>query len=540
MTSREKNSVLRCSHWLPAPLQVLLERLLFGLADRGSAEATRTVAEIAAAACCSSAKVARRQLHKLAELNVIEITANGSRRLGDQWHQRPNTYRVLPIAERLARREAIAAEVEIVSVSAAEIAAGTATPGSLDSPEKSNSTFRTGDSEARAREAARIFWLPTLPPLPAGSEARRIEQDTKPATVAEYPTVAKSATVVENANIDRYIPVTNPQKGYPAMPPIWPLRRRGPALPPDITLGAYLAKYQRRTHLQPRTKAFYASLVRLHFASLADRQVRKLTPADGANFQRFLLDYDVGPVTVRHCFKLARSALNEAVREGIIPANPFALLRAPKGRPADVKVPGRGHMKAIDTAAEGRVGLLLRLALASGARRNELLALTWQHVDLTAGTIAIDGALEQLAGKIRVKPTKTRAGRRTIVLPPAMVAEVRTARIAAAEVALGAGRKVATVPVLPAADGVSWWSPMAATQAARRALDYAGVPGSLHGLRHAHATALLQARINPKAVQARMGHGSISTTLATYAHAMPGDDAAAAAAIALAIKGDAA
>jgi integrase len=78
---------------------------------------------------------------------------------------------------------------------------------------------------------------------------------------------------------------------------------------------------------------------------------------------------------------------------------------------------------------------------------------------------------------------------------------------------------------------------MAATKAAKRALVAANVPGSLHGLRHAHATALLQARVNPRAVQQRLGHGNVSTTLATYAHAMPGDDEAAAAAIAAAIEG---
>ena len=64
----------------------------------------------------------------------------------------------------------------------------------------------------------------------------------------------------------------------------------------------------------------------------------------------------------------------------------------------------------------------------------------------------------------------------------------------------------------------------------------AGLPGSLHALRHAHATALLQARLNPRAVQARLGHANISTTLAVYAHAMPGDDDAAAAAIGAALS----
>jgi integrase len=312
------------------------------------------------------------------------------------------------------------------------------------------------------------------------------------------------------------------------------------------TLGAWLAQLQTlRPDLQPRTRAFYADLVRLYFGSIAGRRMIRLTPADGVNFQRELLDRPgrrkgkgVDATTVRHCFKLAKWALGEAHRLRVIPSNPFADVRAVRGMAPDVKVPGRAHMRQIAHAADGRTGLLLRLAIASGARRNELLALTWQHVDLTEGAIAIEGALEQLGGEIRVKPPKTRAGRRTVILPPSMVAELRTARAEAGAFAMAEGRKVGDLPVFADADGVSFWSPMAASQAARRALHAAGVPGSLHGLRHAHATALLQARVNPRAVQHRLGHAHISTTLGTYDHAMPGDDAAASAAIAKAIGGN--
>jgi integrase len=307
---------------------------------------------------------------------------------------------------------------------------------------------------------------------------------------------------------------------------------------PTITLGGWLAQLMAlNTHLQPGTRDLYDGLIRRHFSSISGRRIGRLTPADGVNFQRALLDDGCGAVTVRHCFRLARSALAEAARLRIIPANPFAEVRSVRGRPADVKVPSSAQFGGVMHAGDGRTGVLLRLALATGARRNELLRLTWHQVDLAAGTLTIDGALLQRQGVITEKATKTKAGRRTITVPPAMVAELRQLRAEAGQVALAEGRQIGSLPVLPDADGVSWWSPMAATKAAKRALVAANVPGSLHGLRHAHATALLQARVNPRAVQQRLGHGNVSTTLATYAHAMPGDDEAAAAAIAAAIEG---
>ena len=45
---------------------------------------------------------------------------------------------------------------------------------------------------------------------------------------------------------------------------------------------------------------------------------------------------------------------------------------------------------------------------------------------------------------------------------------------------------------------------------------------TLHGLRHAHATLLLTDGVHPKIVSERLGHSSISITLDTYSHLIPG------------------
>ena len=74
-------------------------------------------------------------------------------------------------------------------------------------------------------------------------------------------------------------------------------------------------------------------------------------------------------------------------------------------------------------------------------------------------------------------------------------------------------------------------------QAFRRRVLLAGLPAIwLHDLRHTHASHLLAAGVNPKVVSERLGHASVSFTLDTYGHVMPGQQAEAAAAAAALLK----
>ena len=52
--------------------------------------------------------------------------------------------------------------------------------------------------------------------------------------------------------------------------------------------------------------------------------------------------------------------------------------------------------------------------------------------------------------------------------------------------------------------------------------------GTFHGLRHSYATALLATNVHPVVVQSALGHSSITLTIDTYSHVMPGLEEAAA------------
>lgn len=306
--------------------------------------------------------------------------------------------------------------------------------------------------------------------------------------------------------------------------------RGRPPASPSLAFGAWLSTYlATQTALQPTTRDKYAQLA-AHLASLARRPIGRLTIGDGMDLQVRLLDDGVGAPTVGAALALAKRALAEATRLRILPHNPFDALRPIHGIEADVKFAQPRHVRAL-RGIDHRAGRLLRLAAMLGARRCELLALIWDDFDLAAGTVTIQRQLEQRQRIIRTKPPKSKAGRRTISIPPQFLAELQSWRAEAGQGALAAGRRLGELPVIADADGVSFYSPMAASQAARRALAAESIPGSLHGLRHAHATMLLSGRVNPREVQRRIGHARVETTLHHYGHHIPADDGAAAALI---------
>jgi len=282
----------------------------------------------------------------------------------------------------------------------------------------------------------------------------------------------------------------------------------------------------------PKTRAERAAWGRFAYDyNIGRRQIFRLQPNDAAEFQRHLLARGLSVSTVRLCVRLCRKACDEAVRFGVIPANPFAAIRTIQPPEQHRVIPEIQELRAAQAdewPCAGRHGLLIRLAIATGARRNELLALTWHDIDLDADRLRISKALEQRAGAISVKVPKTRAANRHVPLPPAIVAELRGARAAAAELALAKGLRLERLPVLPDKDGFSWWSPMAATQAGKRALARLKIKDcSLHALRHVYATTLMSRGLHPRAVQTLLGHARMSTLLTTYVHPVESDEAVA-------------
>jgi integrase len=167
---------------------------------------------------------------------------------------------------------------------------------------------------------------------------------------------------------------------------------------------------------------------------------------------------------------------------------------------------------------------LFYLALFTGMRRSELLALRWADVDLIMAEISVNRSMHRLQdGQTIFKSPKTDKARRTISLSPSTCHVLREHQDAQIDFRSRLGISLTDSDlVFSQADG-SPLIPHSVTQAWRRLVTKLGLKGvRLHDLRHTHASLMLKQGVHPKIVQERLGHSSIQVTLDTYSHVTPG------------------
>ncbi len=300
-----------------------------------------------------------------------------------------------------------------------------------------------------------------------------------------------------------------------------------------IVLNDWLDDYLAQMAMaRPRTHRLYAQKlahVRTGIGAIA------LDALDAQDIQKQLNSLTargMSPSGIHHVYCSLRAALNLAVRQKKIPTNPCALVPTPKRSHFEAKtLTTEQCQRLVETAWDTRIGPLVVLALSTGMRAGELLALTWDDVDLTTGLITVNKSVQWSAsGAHQAGQTKTRSSRRTIlvgdVARDALQAQRRTA--VAAKLADPTSVAARLDLVFPGAKGGYTVPSGAFVRAFRQALCRAGCPQiRFHDLRH--TTGLLLTRSVGLAVASRMlGHSDPVTTARFYGHALHEDYTAAA------------
>ena len=186
--------------------------------------------------------------------------------------------------------------------------------------------------------------------------------------------------------------------------------------------------------------------------------------------------------------------------------------------------------KFIDAAEGCRYRDIYSLGALTGMRRSELAGLKWPDIDTKSGWLRVVRVRQRIYGHGIVEgQPKTHRSRRTVALSRSAVSVLESIKMNQIEMRLKAGPIWQHTDYIFTMENGAPIDPDNLSREFRRIVREAGLPhGTLHGLRHAYATALLSANVHPAVVQSALGHSSIALTIDTYSHVIPGLEEAAA------------
>lgn len=238
--------------------------------------------------------------------------------------------------------------------------------------------------------------------------------------------------------------------------------------------------------------------------------------------------------TVRRYLTVLQSIFKHAVKLGIIPETPAKAekLTLPKAQAPKIEIFSKSEAAEMLAYLENEpleFQTLIQLAIFTGARRGELVALKFSDVDFEQSKITIERAAVRLKGKpVQIKPPKDYEVR-TVTVNRECLDLIERLREEKAQQAARIGTQWHI--------GGDWlftkWNgeimnPQTPTKQFDKFLKKNGLRHrKFHSLRHTSATLLLYGGINVKQVQTRLGHGDIETTN-KYLHVLEEADVEAA------------
>jgi integrase len=298
---------------------------------------------------------------------------------------------------------------------------------------------------------------------------------------------------------------------------------------PKQTVAEYLVYWlenEHRLQIGVVTLQNYRSVLHAHLIpAFGHLRLDQLTRERVQAFYAEKLDSGLAPGTVRYINEVLSGALAGAVRNGILARNVCENVVLPRVAKKKHNVLSKEQAVRLVEAARGhRLWFLILMAITTGARIGELLALHWEDISVNERRVSIHRTVSYIIGRGEVERPrpKTSSSIRKLVLVQAVIDGIEDQKryIDCLRAASG-GRWKDLDLVFPNKYG-GYMRADRVRKELRAIFRKAGLePRSFHKLRHSAATILFAAGVNPKVVMEMLGHSSISTTLGLYGDVLP-------------------
>jgi integrase len=283
----------------------------------------------------------------------------------------------------------------------------------------------------------------------------------------------------------------------------------------EQTLDAFLDSWLEaaaKPRLRETSYRDYKSLLRRYIRPiLGQRNLTAICPLDIQGVYQQLVERGLSARTVQYTHSVLRSAMRQAVRWRLLLEDPSEAAQLPRLRRREMQVLNAEQSRMfLETVLKTPYGVVFAMALTTGMRPSEYLALKWQDIDWERGTVGVVRTLEKVRGGWRFAETKRARSRRIIKFQDWVLETLKNLQ---------------AITTRPSGSSRPDGHPIYSDKLAKRFKAILGQNGlpiiRLYDLRHTAATLALSAGVPPKVVAEQLGHASAAFTLDVYSHLLP-------------------
>lgn len=249
------------------------------------------------------------------------------------------------------------------------------------------------------------------------------------------------------------------------------------------------------------TQKQYRPALKRAVAEFGEDPITDITPADISGYIHSFAIGNRSDKTVRTQLMVISLVFKHAINYlGVNISNPARDITVPKHlKKNKVTPPSSEDIKRIKENVAVPFGLFPLMALYTGLRKGELLALDWKDIDLKARRITVNKSLYYEFNKPVLKAPKTSRGYRTVPILDTLLPYLKKGKGLVFHNDHG--------KFITAKEYETLW---------RNYCKASGVTCTAHQLRHMYATMLFENNVNEKTAQALLGHAQLSTTMDVY------------------------
>jgi integrase len=223
---------------------------------------------------------------------------------------------------------------------------------------------------------------------------------------------------------------------------------------------------------------------------------------------------------IQRMHELLRMLLIVAKKWELIQKDVAGMIEAPKIKKKEMEIWTIEQVNQyLKHTKHSRYHPIFFLAAYTGMRKGEMLALSWDDINLDEKYINISKTLYKITNEYVVNEPKTASSIRKIYFDDDIERVLKKQRVKQNLEKLKNGGVYQDNNLVFAQEDGGYVNPSAVNQLFLRFIRQINVPRiRFHDLRHTHATILLQMGVNPKLVADRLGHSSVKITLDVYSH----------------------